>query len=683
MPKAEDAPLAQEALVCPSCSTLLNLDSSTLPAPTQSDQGLGWWFSCGRCNHHWWQASISPQAQDHEKELAELRRLVGEFDLTAFSRSENDNSPQKKSSTSKRWRRRDTKEALSRSDVQRIKESLIREVREEINLYTRETLFKDVRLLDPRNRELVNAPQGSDFFPKTSSLWRKMFSSQSARRADPTTANETMAPTTPSASTNNKPAAQEPERHYSYRRVSPSELFPASSIRSSQPPISTLRSARKLPAIFQSNEADHPGAQEGQTLPLSADTPRRTPTPLWLQRAQQRVESLRSPKHPIAPSSSTVPAATFFTAHPAKDETPQGSTPLSLVHSSPHESQTSLQNAEASPENGVNPHQSISGKNAAESPTPEPTKPRRFRQFCTFVFRPRSCHPAINSSEELTVLSGEQNSPKSQADSSEMSQHPLDKKSPPFRKKGLSSFDLPPNAAPEGTLKGVLDKVDTAWLEAAKTSRSSAKKDRIIPYIAFQEEGSPSQVMMMPDEQDWGLWPPMSSTPKRSWLRWLKRRRSSTPKAESPSRRRAYRRILVLFGGLLALTSLAFFWTCRYRQHMAYSWKQVDYRGSPTMTHLVLERVLYAFQRDAVTPEIATVTITGEIVNHQSESENVAPLAVTIYEAGQDHPITSYKYLHKTSRILPFEHSKFHIQQQLSLPKNIDQLRVELAFCEK
>lgn len=238
----------QESIVCPSCSTLLSFDSHHLPKPRQTEQGVGWWFSCGRCNHHWWVTASTSLSADHEKELKELRRLVGEFDLESFepqrsnflekTNAQNSSNGKKNSQLKKDSR---PKEALSRTDIQRIKEYLIREVREEIDQYTKETLAKDVRLRDPRNRELLEGREGSAFFPKKN--WRTLFkvgkdSPNELHSEDPDVPSEPSKTSlsqisepknTSSESTNshtNAPQGNAPlPRRYSYRRVLPDEFM--------------------------------------------------------------------------------------------------------------------------------------------------------------------------------------------------------------------------------------------------------------------------------------------------------------------------------------------------------------------------------------------------------------------------------------------------------------------------
>lgn len=1083
--RGEASETVRESVVCPSCATLLQLDPSVLPSPTPSEQGLGWWFSCGKCNHHWWHAATPPKRQDYERELQELRRLVGEFDLVHYSREEAKPSlrstTKKTNMASQRWQRRDTKEALSRSDIQRIKESLIKEVRKEIDDYTRKALQKDVRLLDPRNRELLNAPQGADFFPKAPSLWKKMFPTRTIvkatslkqpqkviRASDPAADAPEKAPITKGAAVaEDTPnsldhSTQKPERRYSYRRVPPSELnqIYRPTRRTTTP--SVPEAVSRPEDLAERLHAPLPQ----QTAPLSK--PSTEPAHDWLQRAQKRAEAQPRSEHKKLISHHSTRPSSFFekfsrkeepletnpdlpkptpvdevvennagpllaqpactspqtsfeteksteatfsgdqpkdeeeTLHPSRrprlilskafsmtrrhladeerdfvpkssdvgEETPgapgehsaveakvvqipallaQKPDPSPQEHTknpssadvvvpflpekprpstsfswgakpfrfrqkdnhSHHENSaggkteeghanvefildghtseartkkrrflwsrkrsSSSSNSEETEDQFCEPSQeqmrsspprrrvlglklwSFRNVSSSKSPTvsPEPISgegelkitvvPRRSRRFRALPFVRRNSVPKETTSEatfstkvtdddppfigvpndskalrfraiigaktksapareeqkilddstqkvmsfakgvkptrffpfafrrlikgtatnfsvgsdndddNVTEVRAQKNqlperimasrshvrrfslftfkrrpqpSPQVEPLASTVSPvipvvnfmapkpkipwhwtfrrpvkamanedvdgQPLFLEAPqplftkvlaPLKKNVSFSLrrrnekvkDLPPPL----TLQKVLDRVDYAWRAQGGVTDVLSKKQARSPCFAIQEEGSKPTVVAMPEEPEWGLWPTISSSTsqktetKRSW------RQSTSKEERSPSRHYAYRQLIFLFLGLLALTSMAVYWTYSHRGQMTYSWKRVNYTET-NLPQLSLEHVSYSVQAPETPAQEATLVISGEIFNSNAESQPVGPIGITVFISGSEKPLTSWRYLHKLTRILPFERSKFTIMRSLALPNPPSELRVELAFC--
>lgn len=319
------------SIICPSCSVILKVRDGLLPPPIHSEKGDGWWFSCSQCNHHWWHAvASSEKIEDHEHELRELRRIVSEFDLKPFVPSvlktvrfpeiDNPDKVEGRSFLSKTFRKsRDSaispSSALSRTEIQRIKDYLVREVRNEIDQYTREALSKDIRLRDPRNRELLNGRQGESFFPtknwqKRAKSWLLSGKNHSEKKGESDKAPESSPPLPapipgppqelteaqgtelPIANESSQSARkQPPQQHYSYRRVLPDEFLRAA--RKYRETMETAQPARGLDQkIPDDKDLDSRALESNEVsksyLPESIDNEPKS----LLQRATERADAL-------------------------------------------------------------------------------------------------------------------------------------------------------------------------------------------------------------------------------------------------------------------------------------------------------------------------------------------------------------------------------------------------------
>lgn len=71
----------EREIFCPHCTEMLRVNWHALPPPTPSQNGTGWWLSCGHCQHRWWVPC--PSSPEYQESLKKLKELLTAFDETA------------------------------------------------------------------------------------------------------------------------------------------------------------------------------------------------------------------------------------------------------------------------------------------------------------------------------------------------------------------------------------------------------------------------------------------------------------------------------------------------------------------------------------------------------------------------------------------------------------------------
>lgn len=701
------------SIVCPRCFVPLRVDWNKMPPPLQIKNGLGWWLSCGCCNHYWWYPYKPPtlDSPSHGQSIQKLRKIIGEFDRkTQPDKNFFQISPSSKLSSQKI-------DFFSKDDFQSLKESLIQEIKTELVQYTKTNILNDIKLKDPRNRELIEKKERTDFFPK------KKWSQHKNKKLEVTS----------------HPIDRPQTSSYSYRRVLPQEFSHKKlNSKDSNSLLSNKRHRNFYSFIFRfqklffkkKNMTDSLKDKKSSTKEILKKLPFESPQPELLLKEPTTISCV-SKDYNINQSLRQSNKNSFFlkssSSFYSKDITsresfyPQSTYDFSYQFYEPFSNPTKKQIQNESREDFIEPSfleekdnnlqveitpfdKEISNKNRPlfNHPLREEETSKKQQIIHSLLESHSSAFPFLERNrkrKKWKILT-------SKLDYSTIKPKKYgtfeDKREENDVKYSETSYKYP-LGFDEGYQKSKNIKFSKSFLQKkAQNSlkniksvipfeKEQNKKTDINSYIAVSEEGKTPFVIPLAHEEDpQYILPPLIPDFKNPKIYdEIKIPVFSIKKLEKPEKNLQQKNIytkksILTLLGLIILTLTSVILTYYYKDQFLYLWDNFSYnhKTSKEDTPLLLEHVSYTLSSIQDLENLKKVTITGEIVNNYDYSLKIKPIFIKIYPINSQILLYSGCYFHKASPILPHEHSLFRIEK--SIPMNtLGDLRIELSFFKK